>query len=130
MTFDKGGRWSRIKAPSHDSLGKESDCSLEDGCSLHLHGVTDEWGPFYSPQSALGLILATGNTGRFLDMFHGGSVNTYFSRDAGQVTTTTPFSFSPQRLLFFVYSDAAPLCSRGLRCGRDRTFMSLGTTGR
>eukprot|EP00300_Choanocystis_sp_HF-7_P006258 c14588_g1_i1.p1 GENE.c14588_g1_i1~~c14588_g1_i1.p1 ORF type:complete len:847 (+),score=204.30 c14588_g1_i1:51-2543(+) len=83
MTFDKGGRWSRIKAPQHDSAGKETDCSLEDGCSLHLHGVTDEWGPFYSTNSALGLIMATGNTGRFLDM-HGGSVNTYFSRDGGQ----------------------------------------------
>eukprot|EP00300_Choanocystis_sp_HF-7_P006259 c14588_g2_i1.p1 GENE.c14588_g2_i1~~c14588_g2_i1.p1 ORF type:complete len:820 (+),score=183.65 c14588_g2_i1:31-2490(+) len=84
MTFDKGGRWSKIKAPAQDSAGKETDCAYEDGCSLHLHGVTSGWGPFYSTNSALGLLMATGNTGRFLDMTHGSSVNTYFSRDAGQ----------------------------------------------
>lgn len=84
MTFDKGGRWNRLKAPSHDAEGRETDCDLDEGCSLHLHGVTDEWGPFYSTKNALGLIMATGNTGKFLDMTHGGNVNTYFSRDAGQ----------------------------------------------
>eukprot|EP00301_Raphidiophrys_heterophryoidea_P025845 c8766_g1_i1.p1 GENE.c8766_g1_i1~~c8766_g1_i1.p1 ORF type:complete len:832 (-),score=166.43 c8766_g1_i1:209-2704(-) len=84
MTFDKGGRWSKIKAPTHDAEGKDTACVLEEGCSLHLHGITDEWGPFYTTKSALGLVMATGNTGKFLDMSHGGRVNTYFSRDAGQ----------------------------------------------
>ena len=81
ITFDKGGVWSYLHAPKYDANGKKVDCSSID-CSLHLHGVTDEWGPFYSTDTSLGLIMATGNIGTSLSD-NEDEINTYFSRDAG-----------------------------------------------
>jgi hypothetical protein len=81
ITFDKGGVWSYLHAPKVDADGKKIDCSSVD-CSLHLHGVTDEWGPFYSTDTSLGLIMATGNIGTSLSD-NEDEINTYFSRDAG-----------------------------------------------
>ena len=81
ITFDKGGVWSYLHAPKYDADGKKIDCSSID-CSLHLHGVTDEWGPFYSTHTYLGLIMATGNVGTYLSD-NEDEINTYFSRDAG-----------------------------------------------
>jgi hypothetical protein len=50
--------------------------------SLHLHGVTDVFGPFYSTPTAVGLLMATGSVGSKLE-FNNGLINTYFSRDGG-----------------------------------------------
>ena len=81
ITFDKGGVWSYLHAPRVDANGKKVDCQSAD-CSLHLHGVTDQWGPFYSTATSIGLIMATGNIGTSLSD-NGDEINTYFSRDAG-----------------------------------------------
>ena len=81
ITYDKGGYWGYVMPPTHDSNAKPIECSSKH-CSLHLHGITDDWGPFYSADNALGLIMATGNIGPYL-MDHVSDVNTYFSRDAG-----------------------------------------------
>lgn len=80
ITFDKGGEWSYLVPPAQDSTGSPLQCVGE--CHLHLHGVTDAYGPFYSAASATGLIMGTGTVGAFLQQ-HPGSVNTYLSRDAG-----------------------------------------------
>lgn len=81
ITFDKGAVWSYLRPPSRNALGQPIMCSTSD-CSLHLHGITSEWGPFYTSENALGLIMATGNVGEKLS-FRGDDINTYFSRDAG-----------------------------------------------
>jgi hypothetical protein len=81
ITFDKGAVWGYLRPPTVDAAGKAVDCDDSD-CSLHLHGVTDDWGPFYSSNNAIGLIMATGNIGSSLST-HDDEINTYFSRDAG-----------------------------------------------
>ena len=84
ISFDKGGRWANLKSPSVTNTGKEFACNpAEDAkCSLHLHGVTDSWGPFYSSKNAIGLVMATGNVGYHLSDKED-EVHTFFSRDAG-----------------------------------------------
>jgi hypothetical protein len=63
MTFNKGGSWNLLNAPATDSRGQNTDCFATAGCSLHIHGTSDYWGPFYSLDSAIGLAMATGNLG-------------------------------------------------------------------
>lgn len=84
ITFDKGGKWSNLRAPLTTNTGKEFACNpAEDPkCSLHLHGVTDSWGPFYSSKNAIGLVMATGNVGYHLSDKED-EVHTFFSRDGG-----------------------------------------------
>jgi len=84
ITFDKGGIWSYLDAPSVDAKGNPTNCKGggDQGCHLHLHGITDAFGPFYSLESATGIIMATGSLGNHLhDRL--GEINTYLSRDAG-----------------------------------------------
>ncbi|XP_065643825.1 sortilin-related receptor isoform X5 [Hydra vulgaris] len=79
ITFDKGGEWSLIKAPSN--LEK---CPT-DGCSLHIsqefafHNPYTRFTPPYSKKSAPGFIIATGNVGESLKS----SPSVFFSRDGG-----------------------------------------------
>mmetsp|Transcript_43514 Transcript_43514/g.85182 ORF Transcript_43514/g.85182 Transcript_43514/m.85182 type:complete len:845 (-) Transcript_43514:294-2828(-) len=80
ITFDKGGEWSYLPPPRRDSNDKPIKCSGE--CHLHLHGVTDLYGPFYSSPSSIGIIMSTGTVGRYLRQ-NNAEINTYLSRDAG-----------------------------------------------
>lgn len=79
ITYDKGGEWNYLTPPTVDASGNAIKCNK---CHLHLHGVTDTFGPFYSSKNALGLIMATGTIGRYLE-HNKEAVNTYLSRDAG-----------------------------------------------
>jgi len=83
ITFDKGGIWSYLEPPAVDIHGK-APCANHGGkdCHLHLHGITDLYGPFYSSATATGLIMATGTVGSFLQE-SSDQINTYLSRDAG-----------------------------------------------
>jgi hypothetical protein len=64
ITFNKGGVWSSIAAPEKDADGKPTNCKLDHGCSLHLHGFsTSAFTWFYSVPNAIGLMMATGNLG-------------------------------------------------------------------
>ena len=36
VTFNKGGKWEPLKAPTVDSEGKKVNCYVDEGCSLHL----------------------------------------------------------------------------------------------
>lgn len=68
ITHNKGGKWELIKAPTDDSQGNKKKCYIEDGCSLHLHVYSNNgiFPPPYSQESAVGLIMAVGNTGKNL----------------------------------------------------------------
>ena len=83
ITFDKGGIWKPVDPPYYDSVGKRITCDDEIDCSLHLHSVSyDKYGPFYSSESAVGLIIGTGNVGSYLSN-RADEINTYLSRDGG-----------------------------------------------
>lgn len=74
-----------IKAPSEDSEGKKTSCYLDEGCSLHLQIYSSNgfYAPPYSQESAIGIIMAVGNTGHELATRMPERINTYFSRDGG-----------------------------------------------
>ena len=84
ISFDKGGSWQLLKPPDYDSLGAKTECDSSLPCSLHLHGITNmnQYAPFYSMQSASGIILGTGNVGPYL-RFEEAQTNTYISIDGG-----------------------------------------------
>lgn len=71
--------------PEVDSKGNQIDCDLSLDCSLHFHTVTssDIYGSFYSTEKAIGVVIATGNVGKYLSG-RKGEVNTYLSRDGGR----------------------------------------------
>lgn len=80
ITFDKGGIWSYLEPPTKDTNGNAIKC--DQGCHLHLHGITDLYGPFYSSATATGIIMSTGTVGQYLQESMD-QINTYLSRDAG-----------------------------------------------
>ena len=80
ITFNKGGKWNLITMKERDSLGKILEC--ENNCYLHLHGISSNYAPLYSVESAVGIVLSNGNIGRFLTE-NKEEVNTYMSRDGG-----------------------------------------------
>ncbi|EEA07756.1 BNR/Asp-box repeat-containing protein [Cryptosporidium muris RN66] len=85
ITFNKGGEWNYIQAPTTDSRGNPIDCNPDQGCYLHLHGISnfENYAPFYSVENAVGIILGTGNVGTHL-LFESENINTYMSRDGGR----------------------------------------------
>merc|ERR1719454_2520057 len=86
VSFDKGAAWNFLKPPRVDSLGKNYPCNGRpaEECSLHLHGTTswDFYAPFYSIETAVGIIMGTGNVGSSL-RFEPEVTNTFVSRDGG-----------------------------------------------
>ena len=82
ITFDKGSIWHNLPAPATDSAGKKVVCEDEE-CYLHLHSLAArQYSPVYSTSSAVGLILGTGNVGKYLSLRED-EINTYMSRDGG-----------------------------------------------
>jgi len=80
ISFNKGGKWNRIKAPEVDSEGSKYDCG--EYCYLNLIGVSGEYSEFYSVDSAAGIIIANGNVGRYISTTTE-DISTYLSRDGG-----------------------------------------------
>jgi hypothetical protein len=80
ISYNKGGDWKRIKSPERDIEGKKFDCGVY--CFLNLYGVTSDNSPFYSVDSAAGLIIANGSVGRYLSTEHD-KISTFLSRDGG-----------------------------------------------
>ena len=66
------------------SKGSQIDCHVEDDCSLHLeiYSHNGELSPVYSTQSAVGIVIGTGNLGKRLTANHEPK-NLYISRDGG-----------------------------------------------
>jgi hypothetical protein len=86
VSFDKGAAWNFLQPPRVDSVGKNYPCAgrSPEECSLHLHGTTswDFYAPFYSIETAVGIIMGTGNVGNTL-RFEPEETNTFLSRDGG-----------------------------------------------
>lgn len=80
ISFNKGGSWDEIKAPTRDVEGRMYDC--DDECYLNLHGISSDYPPFYSVDSASGIIIANGNVGQYLSE-DPDEVSTFLSRDGG-----------------------------------------------
>jgi hypothetical protein len=80
ITFNKGGNWDELKAPTRDVEGKMFEC--EESCYLHLHGVSSDYPPYYSVESASGIIIGNGNVGQYLS-YESEEVSTFLSRDGG-----------------------------------------------
>jgi len=87
MSHNKGASWNLIDAPLKDVHGRTLHCYQSDGaCSLHLHMYSNNdlgYAPPYSNEASVGVVLAVGNTGNYLDTKKGAAVGTYLSRDGG-----------------------------------------------
>ncbi|GAA5949701.1 hypothetical protein JCM10213_001361 [Rhodosporidiobolus nylandii] len=84
ITFDDGGHWSLIKAPSVDDEGRKVKCDVDDleTCSLHLHSVTQPHNlgrTFSTP--APGLVMGVGSIGAHLKAYD--ESDTFLSTDGG-----------------------------------------------
>ena len=77
ITFNRGGDWKRLVAPERDSEGKRYDCG--NYCFLNLFGLSSDFPPFYSVDTAAGIIIGNGNVGHYLSS----EVATFMSRDGG-----------------------------------------------
>ena len=84
ITHNKGATWEPLRAPSVTSKGAPIDCHIEDDCSLNLeiYSHNNELAPVYSSESAIGIVLGTGNLGARLSEEHD-QKNLYLSRDGG-----------------------------------------------
>jgi hypothetical protein len=80
ISFNKGGSWRRMTSPEKDSEGQSYDC--EEYCYLNLHGISSEFPPFYSVDTAAGLIIGNGNVGRYLSHDEA-EISTFLTRDGG-----------------------------------------------
>jgi hypothetical protein len=91
ITHNDGAEWDFIKPPKADADGNSFGCSgATDKCSLNIHGYTERKNKghtFYS-QSAIGLMLGTGNVGQYLNPIKDdgsidGEVDTFMTADGG-----------------------------------------------
>ena len=91
ITFNLGGDWQRLALPE-DLQGNPVDCP-DSACQLNLHTIYKRppsasqpartaFGPLYSNENAVGLIIGTGNVGDNLGQDLS-EANTYLSRDGG-----------------------------------------------
>ncbi|XP_067826959.1 sortilin-related receptor isoform X2 [Heptranchias perlo] len=86
ITFDKGGTWELLQAPTFGSDGVKINCKFDQGCSLHLAQRYSQLlnfqlrrMPILSKESAPGLVIATGSIGKNL----ANKPNVYVSSSAG-----------------------------------------------
>ncbi|KAG9240971.1 hypothetical protein BJ878DRAFT_429139 [Calycina marina] len=85
ITHNDGAEWDYLKPPALDPDGKKFGCKgSTDKCSLNLHSYTERNNKahtFYS-NSAIGLMMGTGNVGEYLKP-KGDEVATFFTPDGG-----------------------------------------------
>lgn len=84
ISYDKGGNWALLRAPTLDRFGGFIDCQ-QPNCSLHLHIQASRdtgYQSILTQDSAIGLIMATGNLGNSL-VSAVSQYRQYFSRDGG-----------------------------------------------
>lgn len=88
ITYNKGGNWSKLYPPNKTYDGQPIQCidkdkiESNDTCYLNLHGLSSNYPLIYSVKSAIGIIIANGNVGKYLS-YEEEQINTYISRDAG-----------------------------------------------
>jgi hypothetical protein len=76
--------WDAVRAPSATVKGKIIECDAGDGCGLNIeiYSSAGTHAPVYSSESAVGVVIATGNIGETLTENNIGK-NLYVSRDGG-----------------------------------------------
>ena len=78
ITYNLGGSWRLIKAPSINYDGDRVNCDIDDGCSLHFAANP----PIYHSSKAAGIIIGYGNYGT--EMINDYDLPaTFVSRDGG-----------------------------------------------
>lgn len=84
ITHNKGAKWELLRAPTVTSKGSPIDCHVEDNCSLHLeiYSHQGKLAPVYSTETAVGIVMGTGNLGSKLSS-NDDPKNFYLSRDGG-----------------------------------------------
>lgn len=83
ISFNRGGSWVSLVPPKKDDLNRTINCYDSESCQLHLHSNSNyQFGPFYSTVNAVGLVIGTGNVGKYLSN-KADQINTFFSRDGG-----------------------------------------------
>ena len=82
ITYNKGGLWHKLRVPEKNLDGKQYVCENEGECSLNLQGLSNRHAPFYSVDSASGIIISNGNVGKYLSE-NDEEVSTFISRDGG-----------------------------------------------
>lgn len=90
VTYNGGGRWQRIPAPTSFSYPQCNRCEGKAECYLHLHGMSS-WDSMlismpavYSNPSAPGVIMASGNTGvKGVGLDDNDGLCTWLSTDGG-----------------------------------------------
>lgn len=87
VTFNLGGEWEELDPPT-DKFSNPIPCEAE-RCGLQLHlsqknklNDITYFGPLYSNVNAVGLLLGTGNMGKYMESDLS-TVKTYLSRNAG-----------------------------------------------
>ena len=80
ISYDKGGSWSRVRAPELDHQGNRILCGED--CFLNFHSLTSPFQQVYSTENAVGIVIATGNVGRHLS-YHEDELSAWLSRDGG-----------------------------------------------
>eukprot|EP01017_Pseudomicrothorax_dubius_P047392 TRINITY_DN8513_c0_g1_i1.p1 TRINITY_DN8513_c0_g1~~TRINITY_DN8513_c0_g1_i1.p1 ORF type:complete len:788 (-),score=111.71 TRINITY_DN8513_c0_g1_i1:1083-3446(-) len=85
ISFNKGGSWNLLAAPTLDSKGHRITCE-DESCTLHIQfesmGLT-HLQKILSLDEVPGLLIANGNVGTFLSN-NPEDINTYISRDGGR----------------------------------------------
>lgn len=88
ITHNDGAEWDYLPPPQKDADGNKFGCSGNImKCSLHIHGYTERRikSHTYYSQSAIGLMMGTGNVGEYLTLDKGSDsdVATFVTADGG-----------------------------------------------
>jgi hypothetical protein len=90
ITHNDGAEWALVPPPKKDAVGGDFDCVKKAGvatekCSLHIHSYTERYdkGATFSSSSAVGLMMAVGNVGEYLERRESDNTDTFITRDGG-----------------------------------------------
>jgi hypothetical protein len=122
ISFTKGFAWEPLPAPAFDANGDRTFCSLADGCSLHLASATSV-APIASDSTAVGVIIASGNLGQYLDQRQD-ALHSYISRDGGVSWTE-----AAQGLHEYAVSDHGVFALMGPRINAGNSVMFSSNEG-
>ncbi|RDD42760.1 Sortilin-related receptor [Trichoplax sp. H2] len=124
ISYNKGGSWHTIKAPSTDRFGKATNCQLP-ACSLHINfftGVAILNRGVYTSNAAPGLVLGFGSYGK---VFSRANATLYISNDGGFSWTQS----SPTSNIFTALDHGSVILTAQRGTQRNQTFISYSCNG-
>ena len=90
ITHNDGAEWALVPPPTKDAVGGVFDCvkkagEATDKCSLHIHSYTERWdkSATFSSPSAVGLMMAVGSVGEYLERRDSDNTDTFITRNGG-----------------------------------------------